>query len=137
MSNKVSKLPKIPTISKQADWLEFWHITSHYLTKTRYSYGLVGSLAHVANGTEMNNSNNSATLDDVLIATIKSDTLTIYRSTCDEYTGKGLKKLQQLQDDYAGRSHIKVAMVMFDFCGNYSQGKKTLLTSTNPTPAAC
>ena len=43
----------------------------------------------------------------------------------DRYTGKGFKKLVVLYKEYVNASQMDVAMDLFDFPQEYSQGSKT------------
>ena len=100
------KPPKIPIISKKSDWLEWWHDVHHYLTNDKLFVGLCGTSTHVSDGIEFDNKKQLAAPDDISIATIQSDALSMFRNTGDEYIGKGFMKLACLQDKYAGTSQI-------------------------------
>ena len=97
----------------------------HYLTNYKLFVGLCGTFTHVSDGIEFDNKKQLAAPDDISIATIQSDALSMFRNTGDEYIGKGFTKPACLQKKYAGTSQIEVVMVLFDFFQECSQGDKT------------
>ena len=61
--------------------MNFWHIMQHYITKYKYLVGLCGTSTHISDATKFHIKKHSATLDDLIIATIKGDALSMFRNT--------------------------------------------------------
>ena len=122
----VAKLPKIPIISKKLDWLKFWRVLQHYLTKGRkYLVSLCSPINHVANANDFNNAKQLTSLDDDLISAIQNNALPLFRNTGDEYTGKGSRKFpnQDLANITGSTSSgPNLVPLAFDVIGKYTHG---------------
>ena len=109
----------------ETNWLIFWPVVEHYLTKDKFSVGLWDTTKHVSDGTDIEKPKQKAALNDLLIGNIKCKASHMFWNTSDEFTGKGSKKLAKLQKAYSYTSQIEVAMVLFEFFQEYSQGNRT------------
>ena len=88
-----STISKIPIISKDSDWPQFWHIIQHYLTKEKFLVNLCSTITHVSDHNEFNNTKQSATPGDLLVSAVKGNALAMFWNTGTVYTGKGFNKL--------------------------------------------
>ena len=88
-TNKLHTLSKLET---KKDWLQFWMIMQHYLTKPKYSVGKIKKLEHVDHDDKFNNVKASMAINDALITDLKGYTLKMFLHRKDEYHGKGFKK---------------------------------------------
>ena len=117
-------MPPLPKLDKKADWLAFWRVMKHWLTKSKFSPGKIDKLQHVTSADELNNEVASKNVADAFFLVMTGDAVAKFECQGDTYTDKGFKMLSVLKKDWDSLSTTQIFKQCFNFFQDFPQGEK-------------